>query len=997
MSLFLLLTCGFVGGAATEPAAFNLEKRRADHWAWQPVKPQQPPAIKDAAWPRTPIDNFILARLESAKLAPAPTTDRRMLIRRLYAVILGLPPSPEEVDAFAADASDGAAEKLVDRLLQSPQFGERWARHWLDLVRFSETLGNEADAPIHNAWRYRDYIIRALNADLPYNQLVTEHIAGDLLPKPRVNPEDHLNESILGTGFFWFNEGKRSPVDIRAAEAECFDNKIDVMCKSFLGLTVACARCHDHKFDAISAADYYALYGYLKSSRYTQAELNRAALDEHAAKLAVIRLQIRDLGSAALAERAADLARCMIAASGGPADPKLDASRLERWAQALKQSGGESHPLYAWAKLSEVRGSGPATIAARWQEIAAQLAAIAPTGKPREGDIEIANFGPAGFRNWFPEDQAFGSAPSQPGDFLLGDSADHPVLTLFRDGTWAHDAVLSRKLQGTLRSPTFTIDRANLHVFAAGRGARINVNIEHFVLIQAPLYEGLRKIPASDGGQWQTFNVAMWKGRRAYIEFADTTTLDLHNQQQGDEGTKPDGYLAVNRVVLSDQGPPPSGPLAVGNMFGSAAVDSLDALAELYQKVTLDSLAALRGGTLAGSADAEPRAQWLSFLIERGLLDGGPADPPARARLTDLFNQYHALELQTPDPVRAPANIDGDAQDEYIFIRGNHKNAGPVSPRRMLAAIAGPNQPAPPTDRSGRLELAARFTDPANPLTARVMVNRIWHHVFGRGLVASVDNFGLLGDQPTHPELLDYLAGRFVANGWSIKKMIRLMVLSRTFAMSSGGDAHTEEIDPANNLWHRGNVRRLEAEAIRDQILAVSGRLNRAMYGPGVEVFVTPTMQTYLGSYGKPDVSGPLDGDGRRSIYIKLRRNFLTPLLVAFDYPPPLNTAGRRSVSNVPAQALIILNDPFVAQQADLWAKRVLAMPGLTTEQRITRMYAEAFARPPTDDEFRIAGAFMQNHGAQLGLAPENCDGDERVWVGFAHVLMNVKEFIFIN
>ena len=269
--------------AANRP---DMGQRRATHWAWQPVRASAPPAVEDEGWVRTRVDRFILARLEAAGLQPAPPADRRSLLRRIHFAMLGLPPTPEEVEDFLEDQAPDSLERVVDRLLASPRFGERWARHWMDLVRYSDTLGNEADKPIPNAWRYRDYLVRAFNADLPYDRLILEHLGGDLLDDPRCLSDGGDNESVLGTAFFWMTEGKRSPVDLRQAQADSFDNCLDVMSKTFLGLTLACARCHDHKFDPVTQEDYYGLYGYLKSSRYTQTLLNRVELDAAAARLA---------------------------------------------------------------------------------------------------------------------------------------------------------------------------------------------------------------------------------------------------------------------------------------------------------------------------------------------------------------------------------------------------------------------------------------------------------------------------------------------------------------------------------------------------------------------------------------------------------------------------------------------------------------------------------------------------------------------------------------
>ncbi|HKB05720.1 MAG TPA: DUF1553 domain-containing protein, partial [Gemmataceae bacterium] len=290
---------------------------------------------------------------------------------------------------------------------------------------------------------------------------------------------------------------------------------------------------------------------------------------------------------------------------------------------------------------------------------------------------------------------------------------------------------------------------------------------------------------------------------------------------------------------------------------------------------------------------------------------------------------------------------------------------------------------------SGRLELARTMTDPArNPFIARVLVNRVWHHLFGRGLVASVDNFGVLGEAPTHLELLDLLADRFVRDGWSVKRLVRDLVLSNAYRMSTQGDPDGAKADPQNLLLHRMRLRRLEGEAIRDAMLAVSGQLDRTMLGPPVPVHLTPFLQ----GRGRPESSGPLDGAGRRSVYLAVRRNFLNPFLLAFDTPIPFSTVGRRQVSNVPAQALILLNDPFVHEQAARWAESVRTGPGGPAE-KVTGMYLTAFGRPPTAEELAACLEFLTEQGARYGVTA----ADRKVWADVAHTLFNAKDFIYLN
>jgi hypothetical protein len=358
-----------------------------------------------------------------------------------------------------------------------------------------------------------------------------------------------------------------------------------------------------------------------------------------------------------------------------------------------------------------------------------------------------------------------------------------------------------------------------------------------------------------------------------------------------------------------------------------------------------------------------------------------PSDPVERIALPEPVPE---VESKLQAPRRTISMRDGTGINERVFVRGNHKTLGVEAPRRFLEAFG---KPAFTSAGSGRLELARQLTDPANPLVARVLVNRLWKHHFGEGIVRSPDDFGLQGQPPTHPELLDWLASEFVKT-WSIKRMHRMMVLSTAYRQSSRAAAEHEAIaataDPQNKLLHRQNVRRLEAEAIRDAILAVSGRLDRRLEGPSV----LPHLNENQEGRGRPS-SGPLDGNGRRSIYLAVRRNFLNPMFTAFDYPTPFTTIGRRTTSNVPAQALVMLNNPFVLQQAEIWAQRTLAAPG-NSEERVNAMYETAFGRRPTSEELDSALAFIAGQAKDTGR-------QDRAWADLAHVLFNAKEFIFVE
>jgi len=337
---------------------------------------------------------------------------------------------------------------------------------------------------------------------------------------------------------------------------------------------------------------------------------------------------------------------------------------------------------------------------------------------------------------------------------------------------------------------------------------------------------------------------------------------------------------------------------------------------------------------------------------------------------------------------------DGDGFDEHVFIRGNHKIPGELAPRRFLTAL-GPEKNTPFKVGSGRLELARCMTEPSNPLLARVMVNRVWLQLFGRGIVPTPDDFGKLGQPPTHPELLDWLATWYRTEArWSTKKLVRLLVTSSAYRMSSQATVpEDEERDPDNLLIHRMPIRRLEGECVRDAMLAISGRLDDKMFGPSIPTHLTEFME----GRGRPGSSGPLDGTGRRSIYLEIRRNFLSPMMRTFDTPVPFTTIGKRTISNVPAQSLILLNDPFVLGQARLWALRALADQNCSTEQRIKRIYLTALGRMPEPEEEKKALGFLRQQGVSYGIRESEYSNDERVWTDLCHVAFNLKEFVFVE
>ena len=981
-------------------AAFDLQARKASHWAWQPVARHDVPAVRDEAWPAGDVDRFLLARIEAAGLEPSGPADRATLIRRASFVLTGLPPGPAEVRAFEEDRSEDAWERVVDRLLASPHFGERWARHWLDLVRYSETLGHEFDFELQHAWRYRDYVVRAFNADVPYDQFVREHIAGDLFDVPRRDPVTGADESMVATTFWWLGQRSHSPVDVRASEAEYVENQIDVLGKAFLGLTVACARCHDHKFDAISTEDYYALYGVMSSTRPKLApvdppstwEFHRDAVGAARDNLVVAALP--RLAAAAQRVDAYLLEASRIVAeralhTGAPATLRMDGSGsqldgkvLQRWVDLLQSDGIRrgSHPAHVFHLVAS---AAPLEQARRFDRARAQPAG-APAA-PAATDELLGDFTKGDLQGWTATGAGFVAAPA--GSVVAGEQPDAPIVE-FADGATAHSGTTGRRLQSALRSPTREITRRYLHVRLAGRSARVNAVVDGFTLIQYPIYGELKQFVDHPELRWFTFDLGRWKGRKLYVELLDQETPDPADKVR-ENGYGPDSWIAVQQAWLSDEAKPPAMPsptLAAAVHADGARVTTVEELARGLRDTAVRSLHMVADGTMATAPDAAARVAWLNLLVARNLL---PVEQDAV--LASAREEFALAAAAIPSPQLVHGAEDGGAFDEPVFVRGNHAATGPVVPRGFLTALETTAR-QPVARGSGRSELADRIADPDNPLTARVMANRVFHHVFGRGLVASVDDFGALGEEPTHPELLDWLALRFVEQGWSVKALVRELLLSRAFRTSSApASGAVAEVDPENLLLSHMRIRRLEGEAVRDALLRTSGRLDPAMGGPSVGVHLTAFME----GRGRPG-SGPLDGDGRRSLYVEVRRNFLPPMMLAFDVPLPSSTVGRRTVSNVPAQALILMNDPFVLQQARHWAARLLAEPHATDRARIAALHREALAREPRDEELDSLEAFVRE---QSRAHPDAADEAGRRLLAFTdlcHVVFNLKEFVFV-
>ncbi|PYM15114.1 MAG: hypothetical protein DME18_05060 [Verrucomicrobia bacterium] len=835
-------------GAPVPSSAFRVPSSR--HWAFLPLRNSPPPGIKKKNWPRSPVDSFILAGLEKSNLSPRPPADKRTLIRRATFDLTGLPPKPEEIEAFLADDSNDAFAKVVDRLLATPQFGERWGRHWLDVARYADSNGLEINLPYENAWRYRDYVVRAFNQDKPFDQFIREQLAGDLLPG---NSDEQRYEQLTATGFLMLGPKLLFEPRKGKLQMDIVDEQIDVTTRAFLGLTVSCARCHDHKFDPIPTRDYYALAGIFAST--------------------------------------ATLASDAQPARGPP-----------RWRE---------RPLAAPEKAKAM------------EDHAAAVARL-ETSLQAAGEMKRALPG--------------GVSSSELGGIVLDNTAAQ-LTGAWKESTYATNFIDKNYLQDGntdkgKKSARFAPDLPQT--------GRYEVQFAY-----VPRRNRARNVPV---------------------------TVNAANE---------------TRTVLIDQTEPPT----IDNLFVSLGI--FDFTAGTNGAVVISNQGT-EGFVTLDAVRFVPAGMEMAMKTPTAQMARAKKAGPAMMDRSyyQLLDDLKELRANEPPPVpMAMAAQDGAIRNCRINLRGDPEKPGPEVPRGFLSALEKTvPSPAPlPGETSGRLELANWIASPDNPLTARVAVNRIWHHLFGGRLVESVDNFGVLGERPTHPELLDYLARRFMEQGGSFKKIIRTLMLSSTYQMSSELDRIACAKDPENKLMWRMNRRRLDAEAIRDAVLAVSGQLDFTMGGPLATTNDPPFDAVAMASNAQV-------ASTRRSLYLPVIRNDTTDLFQVFDFADPHLVTGKRHSTTAPTQALFMMNSPFMLAQSRQWAEALMASTPTNEAQRVTSAYTQAFGRPAATEETERALQFIAKY--QAALEKNEPDIEKRrlmAWQSFCHALLASTELRFID
>jgi cytochrome c553 len=808
--------------ASPPDASLTKEQRyelvRGEHWAFQPLAEPSLPEVKTNDWIRAPIDYFVLSKLQEAGLSPSAEADRRTLIRRLYFDLLGLPPTYDQIVAFENDSSPTAYERLVDRLLSSAHYGERWGRHWLDVARYADTRGyaftRERRYPY--AYTYRDYVIDAFNSDLPYDQFVLQQLAADLLPLPDNDP------TLAALGFLTVGRKFNNRHDD-------LDDQIDVVGRGLLGLSVACARCHDHKYDPIPTEDYYSLYGVMASSSEPKElptigdphdtpgyEEFKKELDRLQANVEEFKKKKRDEFIETTRKNSADY---LVRAISKKPEKELQelpfvklkgeevkAKLVQRWRQYLVKNAKPDHPV--WGPMNLLALVPDDQFADRAEELAAKLEEL-PAG------LESQQLNPL-------------------------------VRQAFRESV-----------------PESKIELAQLY------GELFSTAYEAWGKSQADGGD-TRLAPEMD----QVAQILLGPGSPADIAISEVSGL-------------------LNR--------------AEGNTFR-----------ELQKKVDSHQV---------NAKGAPPKAMVL--------LEGNPVEP-------------------------------------RVLIRGNPARPGKTVPRQFLIVLAGVER-EPFEKGAGRLEMAQRVIDPDNPLTARVIVNRLWMHHFGQPLVDTPSDFGVRCDPPAHQAMLDYLACSLKRHSWSLKQVHREVLLSATYRQASRPRPECAETDPENRLYWRANRRRLELEAMRDAMVAVSGRLDTTMGGRPVQLTTSPYSL-------------------RRAVYGFIDRQDLPSMFRVFDFSNPDQSSPKRPQTTVPQQALFLMNSPFAIEQA----KSIMSLPevaGATgEEQRINALYKTVLARLPLPDELAIGQQFVASTGKR---STEQSQLNK--WEQYAQLLLMTNEFVFVD
>ena len=897
-----------------------------EFWAFRPLPPVTLPQVNDRAWCRTPIDQFIRAKQEVAQLTPNAAADRRVLIRRAYFGLLGLPPTPEQVDAFVNDKDPAAWSKLIDNLLESPQYGERWARHWMDVARFAESHGYEQDYDRPHAYHYRDFLIRALNADLPYDKFVQWQLAGDELAPD--NPLAMMATGFLGAGAF---PTQLTEAEFESARYDELDDMVMTTGVSFLGLSVGCARCHDHKFDPIPSRDYYRLAAAFSTAIRAETDINLASEENQ--------------------KRQAEY------------DTQLTAAKQVAAEYEKTQLAGKFRQWLATAPAAEPQGV--------WETVhIASVESSAGTKFEAEADSSLL---------------ATGTTPAQ--DVLTIVAESHRAgIRAVRLEALAHDS-LPQKGPGRAGNGNFVVSHLQIEVAPLSvEGTSGDTQISQPVkLIAARATHQQNTDTLSVAASLDADPASGWAVDAGGIGMDQAAVFDLEAPVEFKQGTRwtirismnhPNPHHSLGRFRLSVTDRAEAAPEVGSHGPDAKVVHALDVLRAAVVGASIDESSEEWKTGLAWFATSDPDM----VTLKQTVLDiekRGPGLQLAKVMVTSEglpHMSHHADDRGFPHFYA----------ETHLLKRGDVHQKQEVVPAGFLQVLAPAGkqfsdwQVQPPegwTRTSFRRATLAHWMTDANQgagsLAARVMVNRLWQHHFGRGLVSTPNDFGVSGERPSHPELLDWLAGDLIEHGWTLKRMHKLIMTSQAYMQSGEFDEARAQVDRENLLLWRRTPQRLEAEAIRDSMLAVSGKLDLTPFGPG-----------------------SLDQNmTRRSVYFFIKRSQLIPMMMLFDWPEHLVSIGQRPVTTIAPQALMFMNSPQGRDYATAFAK---LLPQDSSEKAIHAAWRLAFGRVPSEAETQASQQFLQRQ-QEVHASAGHGDALSQAYVDLCQTILSMNEFVYVE
>ena len=1006
------------GGVSTRPSEFQITDEDRQWWSFQPIGQFEPPEVEHDERVRTALDRFVLRQLEKHGLSLSADAERRSLIRRVTFDLIGLPPTPEEVAEFVNDRRPDAYQRLVERLLASPHYGIRWGRHWLDLARYADTNGGGFDYVYPMAWRYRDYVVRAFNQDKSYTRFLTEQLAGDLLIADTQNEQEHVDR-LVATGLLTLAPKGLGTQDKQQMVLDVVDDQIDVLGRSLMGLTLSCARCHDHKFDPIATKDYYALAGIFHSTTTViNTDKNPSYWPERPIELPSVTAARKQYVSRKAANEKA------IAEVKKKADADIIAAAKKRLADYLFAAARMRHaqtwqpPVAHWAfdsdaggivnaitgsdgMLANVDEGGPIPARADGR-LGKALRFVGKKDVVAFDNAKELDFGTStdftislwlrAAKNYSPRtaDSIISVRYGKPMWFVaLRPSGYNGIYLRHYDGNRTVDIKPSSN-----RLPQLTNNRWHHIVFTSDRDGDGCVFIDGEKAGQASIaaasktakFEGVTSFtigPSVNAFRGDLDDIAIWDRVLSPSEIAtyfEQATDPGRNVAAVQKAMRPTGKNVFTVDKAAQQGLVPSIIKRFISLIDHAVKDENSPWVTLLEpSVSMDAVSRLIKNKQSAIQAILNHKKSNPFVVQNDVAQF--YDDNVNSRLSQLTRESEAIEkTQVPAPEMAMIAFDAaKVANLRVHLAGDRKNLGEVAERGFPEIVdVNPEHSRRIDSQSGRLQLARWITSAEHPLTARVFVNHVWKWHFGEGLVRTPDNFGRLGERPSHPELLDWLARRFIESGWSIKDLHRQIVLSSTYKQSSvTHNSRLAEVDSGNLLLGRMNRRRLEGEALRDAMLAVSGRLDPRIGGTvnqwKAKMFSVDDKNAEVANYNTT----------RRSIYLPVVRGAaLHEMLQLFDFGDPNSITAYRDVTTVAPQALFLMNSPFIVDTAKGFARRLEQRDDLDVAARVRLAYELALSRPPSADEQKRVVKFVEQ---------------QQDWQRVCHMLLCLNEFAYID